>query len=138
MHGSNYEQTFIQLIQDYPMTVLVPRNVHLELERRGADQAHYEDVRMAPRFRCMGMGVIEWVESPVALPIKFPTTQAIVQNVSRTGFSVLVDRQWYPEQVARVFLPIAIATVRIVRTRRLGMRCYDMGLRVLNYQQCVE
>ncbi|MEQ1825671.1 MAG: hypothetical protein ABL921_06975 [Pirellula sp.] len=135
MLRSDYERTFNQLIEEHPPTMLLPRHMQLELERRGTDQTHYVDVRIAPRFRCMGQAVIECVESPIALPLQFPMSQGIVRNVSRTGFSLLVDRQWFPEQIGRAYLPIAIAMVRVVRARRLGIRCYDIGLRVIQYQQ---
>jgi hypothetical protein len=134
MPGPGPEQSFEQLIIDCPFSIVIPPQVQLELSLRGVTNPVQEDVRIAPRFRCRGQAVLEWVESPVALPLQFPTTQAIVKNVSRTGFSVIADRQWYPEQIARLYLPVATVTSRVVRARRLGSRCYDIGLRICHYQ----
>jgi hypothetical protein len=131
----DYERTFKQLISEYAPSILLPRSVHLDLNRRGMEQAQFDEVRFSPRFRCMGTTVIEWLESPIGMPLQFPTTQGVVRNVSRTGFSVLMDRQWFPEQVARLYFPIAIAKVRVIRARKLGLRCYDIGVNVFEYQQ---
>ena len=135
MLGPNIEQTFDQLMADYPLTIIVPPKIHLDLQKRGSISTCQDDVRVAPRFRCKGQAILEWVESPSGLQLQFPTTQGIVRNLSRTGFSVLADRQWFPEQMARIYLPIAIVKAKVVRARRLGSRCYDIGLRIVHYQQ---
>jgi hypothetical protein len=134
MSRSDYERTFQQLVAEHPPTMIVPRYIQLELEKRGSDQMMYDDVRVSPRFRCMGPTIVEWVESPVALPVVFATTQGIVRNVSRTGFSVLTDRQWFPEQLALLYLPIGTAKTKVIRAKRLGIRCYDIGMRVQSYR----
>lgn len=130
----DYERTFKKLMRDHPSTIIVPRHIQLDMERRGADQSAFDDVRVSPRFRCTGPTIVEWIESPVALPLQMPAMQGIIRNVSRTGFSVLVDRQWFPDQVCRLYLPIAVAQARVMRATRLGLRCYDIGMRVLSYQ----
>jgi hypothetical protein len=54
--------------------------------------------------------------------------------LSRTGFSVLADRQWFPEQLVKIHLPSAIVLAKVVRARRLGSRCYDIGFRIVHYK----
>jgi hypothetical protein len=129
------KQSFEQLIAELPSTVLIPPRIQLELNQQGTTSTVQEDVRIAPRFRCKGAAIFEWVSSPAGLPISFPMTQVIVRNVSRTGFSILVDRQWFPEQIGRLCLPIAIVTCRVVRARRLGSRCFDIGVRISHYEK---
>ena len=66
--------------------------------------------------------------------IQFPTTQVIVKNLSRTGFSVLADRQWYPEQCVKIYFSSAIATATVICAKRLGNRCYDIGFRIATFR----
>lgn len=134
MLGRNDGPSFSQLIQDYPLTIAIPPQIQLELRERGAMPTRNDDVRVAARFRCRGPAVLEWVESPIALSRQFPTSQVVVRNLSRTGFSALMDRELFPEQIVRVYLSIATATATVVRARRLGSRCYDIGFRIKTYK----
>ena len=134
MLRSSNEPDFDQLIQEYPLTVAIPPQTQLELRERGPVPTRNDDVRVAPRFRCKGPAILEWVESPIAWSRSFPTSQVVVRNLSRTGFSLLTDRELFPEQVVRVYLSIATATARVIRARRLSSRCYDIGFRIMTYE----
>ena len=134
MLGTKDEPNFTELILGHPLTLAIPPQIQLELQQRGPISTCDDDVRIATRFRCKGPAVLEWVESPSGLPIRFPTTQVIVRNLSRTGFSVLADRQWYPEQIAKIYLSTAIVSAKVVRARRLGSRCYDIGFHVISFR----
>jgi hypothetical protein len=134
MLGPTTELSFEERLASCPMTMLIPPKIHLELQQRGTVNTCDNDVRAATRFRCNGPAVLEWVDSPYGISLTFPMTQAIIRNLSKTGFSVLADRQWFPEQTARLYLPIAIVQARVVRARRLGSRCYDIGLRIVNFR----
>ena len=122
-------------MEDLPETLLIPPQIQSDLNRSGVMPSSKDDVRIAPRYRCCGPGVLEWVDSPSGLMLQFPMTQVVVRNLSRTGFSVLADRQWFPEQTARLYLPIATVIATVVRARRLGSFCYDLGLRLVHYRQ---
>ena len=134
MLGTKDEPNFNELIQGHPLTIAIPPQIQLELQQRGPISTCNEDVRVATRFRCKGPAVLEWVESPSGLPLQFPTSQVIVRNLSRTGFSVLADRQWFPEQIVKIYFSTAIVTAKVVRARRLGSRCYDIGFRIVHYK----
>lgn len=134
MPRSSNEPSFDQLIQEHPLTLTIPPQTQLELLERGPVPSRKDEVRVAPRFRCRGQAILEWVQSPIALPRPIPTSQVVVRNLSRRGFSALLDRELFPEQVVRVYLPIATATARVVRARRLGNRCYDIGFRIMTYE----
>lgn len=134
MPRSSNEPSFDQLIQEHPLTLTIPSQTQLELLERGPVPSRKDEVRVAPRFRCSGQAILEWVQSPIALPRLIPTSQVVVRNLSRRGFSALLNRELFPEQVFRVYLPIATATARVVRARRLGSRCYDIGFRIMTYE----
>ena len=134
MLRSSDDPSFDQLIHEHPLTVTIPPQVQLELRERGPMSARSDDIRVVPRFRCRGPAILEWVESLSAMPRPFPASQVVVRNLSRTGFSVLMDRELFPEQMVRVYLSIATATATVVRARRLGSRCYDIGFRIKTYQ----
>ena len=135
MLGTPNDQNFHELIQENPLKIAIPPQIQLELRERGPMSTRDDDVRVATRFRCKGPAVLEWVESPSGLPLVFATSQGIVRNLSRTGFSVLADRQWFPEQIARIYMPIAIIQAKVIRARRLGGRCYDIGFRILSFSR---
>ena len=134
MPRSSDDLSFDQLIRQHPLTLVIPPQIQLELRERGPMSTRIDDIRVASRFRCRGPAILECVESPIALPRPFPTSQVIVRNLSRTGFSVLMDRELFPEQIVRAFLSIATATAIVARARRLGSRCYDIGFRIKTYQ----
>ena len=134
MLRSSDDPSFDQLIQAHPLTVAIPPQIRLELLERGPMSTHNNDIRVASRFRCRGPAILEWVESPIALQRPFPTSQVVIRNLSRTGFSALTDRELFPEEIVRVYLSIATATAIVVRARRLGTRCYDIGFRIKTYQ----
>ena len=134
MTRSSNEPSFDQLIQEHPLTLTIPPQTQLELHERGPVPSRKYEVRVAPRFRCRGQAVLAWVQSPIALPRPIPTSQVVVRNLSCRGFSVLLDRELFPEQVVRVYLPVATATARVVRARRLGSRCYEIGFRIMTYE----
>ena len=134
MLGTKDEPNFNDLIRGHPLTLAIPPQIQLELQQRGPISTCDEDVRVATRFRCRGPAILEWMESPSGLPIQFPTSQVIVRNLSRTGFSVLAERQWFPEQIVKIYFSTAFVTARVVRARRLGSRCYDIGFRMVSFR----
>lgn len=134
MLGTNNEPKFSELIHEHPLTLAIPPQIQIELRQRGPISTCDEEDRFAIRFRCKGPAVLEWVESPSGLPLLFPTTQVIVRNLSRTGFSVLTDRQWFPEQVAKIYFATVIVTAKAMRARRLSSRCYDIGFRIVAFR----
>ena len=129
-----HEPTFSDLMEDFPLTLAIPLQVQLDLRQRGAISTCNDEARVAARFRCRGPAILKWTKSPIGLPLQFPTTQVIVKNLSRTGFSVLADRQWYPEQCVKIYFSSAIATAKVIRAKRLGSRCYDIGFRIATFR----
>ena len=134
MHGTSDEPNYCELIEQHPLRLAIPPQVQLDLRERGPNPTCDDDVRVATRFRCNGPAILEWLESPSGLPIEFPRSQALVRNLSRTGFSLLAAWQWFPEQIAKIYLPTAIITAKVIRSRRLGSRCYDLGFRVVTFR----
>ena len=129
-----HEPIFSDLMEEFPLTVTIPFQVKLDLRQRGVTATSNDDARVAARFRCNGPAILKWIKSPSGLPLQFPTTQVIVRNLSRTGFSVLADRQWYPEQCVKIYFSSAIATAKVIRAKRLGNRCYDIGFRIATFR----
>ncbi len=128
------EPLFNDLMENFPLTVAVPVQVELDLRQRGELSTRNDEARVAARFRCRGPAILIWTKSPSGLPLQFPTTQVIVRNLSRTGFSVLADRQWYPEQCVKIYFSSAIATAKVIRAKGLGNRCYDIGFRIATFR----
>lgn len=134
MLGTNHVTKFQELIESYPLNVLVPPHVQRDLSIGGVSSSFEHDTRVAARFRCNGQAIISWVDSPIALKRQMPTSKVIVRNLSKSGIAVLTDRQWFPEQVCRIQTSIAELTAKVARARQIGPRCFEIGLKLLSYK----
>jgi hypothetical protein len=135
MSRASHEPTFKSLIAKYPLQFTIPETMEPELVLRGPMPSMQNDHRVSTRFRCNGHSIVECLESPKALKTEHFVGRAIIRNVSRSGISFLMNQQFYPEQVLRVYLPIAIAKVKVKRCRFVGNDCFDIGAKILEYTE---
>lgn len=69
------------------------------------------------------------------MPQPQPTRQVVVRDLSKTGVCILTSSEWYPEQFCRMQFAVGEMTARVMRARRLGHRCYEIGLRVIKFER---
>ncbi len=133
MFRTTIEPTFEELLAQHPQRFSIPEHFASELETRG-ELPRWEGVpRVAPRYRCAGLSVVECLDSPPVLAILQPTLRSIVKDISRSGMSFLNGCQYYPEQKLKISLPIATAIVRVTRCKHLGENCFETGVKTMEY-----
>ncbi|MFG0262633.1 MAG: hypothetical protein ACF788_09610 [Novipirellula sp. JB048] len=75
---------------------------------------------------------LAWAE--VALPFRQRANDPIgiyTRDFSKTGSGFLTPIEFYPEEELRIVLPAFWVRVRVVRSRRIGQRCFEVGARLL-------
>jgi len=129
------QESFEELLDLYPLDFVIPQKIRDELLRKGIAVSVHGDKRMAPRFRTNGSAIMSWISSPEAMPQPQPTRQVVVRDLSKTGVCILTSSEWYPEQVCRMQFAVGEMTARVMRARRLGQRCFEIGLRVIKFDR---
>lgn len=127
------EPTFEELLDQHPQLFAVPDHLLPELETRGELPRWEGAPRVAPRFRCSGLSVVECLDTPQVLAVWQPTLRSLVKDVSRSGMSFLNGCQYYPDQKLKISLPIATAIVRVARCKFLGQTCFETGVKTIEY-----
>lgn len=132
------KESFEERLKDVPADFVLPPRVREGLERKGLGIAIRDESREFPRFRTNGPAIFCWEKSPPAFSEPHPTRQVIVRDLSRTGVCILASTQWFPEEVGKLQFAIGDMTVKVMRIRRLGPRCYEIGARILEYSRYQE
>jgi hypothetical protein len=57
------------------------------------------------------------------------------KDFSRRGCGFLAAQQMYPEEIVRILLPNFWIRLHIVRARRVGPSCYEMGGELMEQHQ---
>jgi hypothetical protein len=89
------------------------------------------DERRAVRLRVRTKSVML---SEVALPAIPRGTQPFgiyMSDISRYGAGFLAAEQFFPIEQVRLLLPTFWLSVRVVRARRLGPRCFHIGTELM-------
>jgi len=126
-------ESFHELLERYPLDIVVPHAVRGELHRKGVAASVSDDVRNAPRFRTNGLGILSWISSPIPIETSHPIEQVIVRDLSKSGIGLLTCNEWYPDEVAKLRLEAGELTLRVVRARRIGTKCCEVGGKILSF-----
>jgi hypothetical protein len=126
------KDSFEELLDLYPIDFVLPLRILEDLHRKGVAGTVHGDSRVAPRFRTNGPAILSWISSPRAMQQPQPTRQVIVRDLSKTGVGII---EWYPEQIGRLQFGMGEMTIRVMRSRRIGSRCYEIGARILKFSR---
>ncbi|MFO0014727.1 MAG: hypothetical protein ACK553_18480 [Planctomycetota bacterium] len=127
------KESFEEKLREIPLDFIMPARVREELQRKGVGTAMHDDNRESPRFRTNGPAIFSWESSPPAFDHPHPTRQVIVRDLSRTGVGILTSTQWFPEESGKLEFAIGSMIVKVMRARRLGPRCFEIGARIIWY-----
>ncbi len=126
---------FESLIGSLPMRIQLPAHLEEALEReRGACESNPFENRTAVRFRCNGRAIMELKEHSTAYPSQDKRAIVIVRDLSRSGVGVISHQQWFPDQEVQIHVENGVLTARVVRARRIGTRCYEIGTKVTHFE----
>ncbi len=133
MLGTNAESTFAELLERHPQLFHLPEELTEELVEKGELPRWTGSKRVAPRFRCCSPVIVECQYAPAVLGVWQPTARCILRDISQSGMSILGGHQFYPDQILKIYLPVATATVRVARCRYIDEDCYETGVRTTEY-----
>ena len=127
MLGRNYPQLLARLISRTEWTIQLPEEQHRFFEESGPAPAVSDDVRRGGRIRVRtrGLGIPESTLPTIPRPLE--GLGIYTSDFSRTGFCFVADRQFFPTETLRILLPTFWMRVTVVRSRRLGARCFENG-----------
>lgn len=127
------KESFEEQLRQIPIDFVMPPRVREELQRKGLGTAIHDDNRESPRFRTNGPALFYWESSPPVFENPHATRQVIVRDLSRTGVGILTSCQWFPEELGKLQFAIGEMVVKVMRARRLGPRCFEIGARIIRY-----
>jgi hypothetical protein len=127
------KESFEDQLKLIPIDFVIPVRLREELQRKGLGVAMRDESREFPRFRTNGPAIFSWENSPPALENPHPTRQVVVRDLSRTGVGILTSSQWFPEELGKLQFAIGDMVVKVMRARRLGPRCFEIGARIIRY-----
>lgn len=129
------KEPFEELLKHHPIDFVVPDRVRAEMQRNGMANTVSGDCRGAPRFRTQGPAILSWIRSPEALQKPQATRQVIIRDISKNGVGLLTSTEWFPEQIARLQFAVGEMEIKIMRARRVGPGCFEVGARVLRFEK---
>ena len=120
---------FAQLIDAAPLRLEAPVEPLPPPSADGARSVPFEQ-RQSPRITLRRRGAMQ-VSRPLPAFARASTPDGIlVRDVSRRGLRFLFDQQLFPGEQLKIWLPEAELTAEVTRCRRLGPRCYEIGVRL--------
>ncbi len=90
-----------------------------------------EEQRSRARLRVRSEAVVEVLEKAGQLVKDGTPTLALVKDLSRSGIAILYHEQLFPEDIFRVCFHGRIVTASVVRCRRMGSNCFEIGAGIL-------
>jgi hypothetical protein len=136
--AKTFKESFEEQLRQLPLDFILPPRVREDLQRKGIGTAMHDDNRDSPRFRTNGPSVLTWDSSPVGITNPKIARQVIVRDLSKTGIAILTSCQWFPEEVGKLQFAIGDMVVKVMRARRLGPRCFEIGARIIRYTRYQE
>lgn len=97
-------------------------------DKSGPAAGAYDEQRQYPRVNCRGHAALRYRQTIPALPRPAVWHKVYTKDVSRCGMGFLHSEPLYPRERMTIILPDASCrTIEVVRCRRLGAACYEVG-----------
>lgn len=123
---------FESLIDSVPNRIQLTPQLEEALEKeRGVTAPTHFECRRTARFRCHGSAFARLIPFLVELSDFDIESFVIVRDLSKTGVGIISHQQLYPEQVVILTLERTQLETKVVRARKLGPKCFEVGLTIL-------
>ncbi len=116
------------LIEQIPCRVQVPLEWERLYEVEGYATSHLNEFRAGMRYRVLRRAALQLYGELPAYPRTTSLSGALVQDFSNRGMGLLYHEQLFPDERVRVLLPSISLDGTVVRCRRRGPECYELGL----------
>jgi hypothetical protein len=125
---------FHQLIAEVPLLVVLPPELDGFFEELGYTPSNPFDERRAPRLRLRCPALLEVTRTLPSARRETGLAHVLVSDVSRLGFGLLHHEQLWPEERITLWLPSHHLHATVVRCRRRGPSCYEIGAELTGYE----
>ena len=123
-------QRLAEALADCCCEIELPDTWHDFFEKTGVLAGAYAEGRRFARNRFRGCAAIRHAQTFPSLRRPATWHKVYTKDISRCGLGFLHSQQLFPRECMHIFLPEGTRrTVEVVRCRRLGRRCFDIGAR---------
>lgn len=132
-------QVALEPIQIAGLEVILPDNLKAFFYESGYLPTTAEEARTNARLRVRSIGDILMKHTPSRLrgDLKERNKRAgkvLIKDLSRTGIGVLYHQQVFPEEQFQIRFQGRLINAVVVRCRRLGEKCYEIGGRIASLE----
>jgi hypothetical protein len=125
--AQDYTKRLEEVIHQVPWDIELPTEWQDFFAERGEVPSFADDDRSNQRLKVRIHGVM-WIESTLHFCKRSAAPSGIyTRDFSRQGAGLLCSFELFPEEVIRLALPTFWVQMRVVRTRRLTSKCYEIG-----------
>ncbi len=111
-------------------TVRLPKEWFDFFEKSGPVPAEFGDKRRFPRVHLRAHAALHYRQTFPSLPRPDHWYKVYTKDISRCGMAFLHGEQLFPRERMTVLLPDGSSQpLEVVRCRRVGPRCYEIGAR---------
>lgn len=123
---------FESLLDSVPNRIqLTPQLEDALASERGVTAPTHFECRRTARFRCHGSAYARLIPFLVELQDFENESYVIVRDLSKTGVGIISHQQLFPEQIVVLILETTQLETKVVRARKLGPKCFEIGLSIL-------
>lgn len=133
------DQFALDPIQVAGLEVILPDNLKAFYYESGYLPTTAAEARTTARLRVRSIGDILMLHTPSMLRLGLMERarragKVLIKDLSRTGIGVLYHQQLYPEEQFQVRFHGRLINAVAVRCRRLGVKCYETGARIVSLE----
>ena len=110
-----------------PLRVRLPASMARFFSETGYMPTAFIEKRSHARMRVRCESMITSVSAPAFVKREFVATRVLVKDLSRGGVGVLSHQQMWPTETFFIELNNRRLRARVVRCRKLGESCYEVG-----------
>lgn len=123
----DYSSRFSEVIQSLPRDIELPEDWSNFFKQRGSSGSCPDDERANQRMIVRAHCVM-WIDRSLPFLMRGHDPVGVYTcDFSRQGCGFLSPFQLFPEERVRIALPTLWVRLRVVRARRIGRRCFEIG-----------
>jgi PilZ domain len=131
MLGIDHSKRLESLIDRLDWSIELPPDWSNYFAESGESNVLPNDERQSRRIKVRTLSVLHVEHAIPSLPRPSVPLGVYTHDFSRRGCGFISPVQLLPEEVVRLLLPTLWMRLRIVRARRVGPRCYEIGAELI-------
>jgi len=131
----NYSEQLDSLIQRLDWRIELPPDWVKFFEESGTSASVAGDKRNNSRMCIRTLAVSHYETTLPSIPRAAETLGVYIRDFSRRGCGLISPVQMYPEEIVRIVLATFWIRLKVVRARRVGPACYEIGGELIEQNQ---